>query len=159
MTAHILILCSGNVCRSPIATVLLARDLSDKTIASAGLAAPMGVQADPMAIEFAAARGLDLSAHRARQVTHRMCQAADLILVMERGHQAELRRRYPQVWGKVFRLGEAGGFDIADPYRRPRKAFEAACADITTGVAAWAARIRELERGRVLPHQSIVLCS
>jgi protein-tyrosine phosphatase len=156
MTGRILVLCSGNICRSPIAAALLARELSDKTIGSAGLAAPVGAPADPMAIEFAAARGLDISAHRARYVTHAMCQAADLILVMEQGHKAELRRRYPQVWGKVFRLGE--GFDIADPYRQPRKAFEAACTDVVAGVAAWAARIRQLERPRALPRQPLVHC-
>jgi len=159
MTRRILVLCSGNVCRSPIAAALLARDLSEKTIGSAGLAAPVGAPADPMAIEFAAARGLDLSAHRARLVTRAMCHAADLILVMEQAHKAELRRRYPQAWGKVFRLGEAGGFDIADPYRKPRKAFEAACTDVATGAAAWAGRIRQLERSPVLPRLPGVHCA
>jgi protein-tyrosine phosphatase len=159
MTRRILVLCSGNVCRSPIAAALLARDLSEKTIGSAGLAAPVGAPADPMAIEFAAALGLDLSAHRARLVTLAMCQAADLILVMEQGHKAELRRRYPQAWGKVFRLCEAGGFDIADPYRKPRKVFEAACTDVATGAAAWAGRIRQLERSPVLPRLPGVHCA
>ena len=158
MTRHILVLCSGNICRSPIAAALLACHLSDKTVGSAGLAAPVGAPADPMAIEFAAELGLDLSAHRARHVTLSMCQAADLILVMEQCHKAELRRRYPQVWGKVFRLGEAGGFDIADPYRKPRKAFEAACAEVATGVAAWTGRIRQLERSRVLSRQPLLHC-
>jgi protein-tyrosine phosphatase len=156
MTGRILVLCSGNICRSPIAAALLARDLSAKTIRSAGLAAPVGAPADAMAIEFAAARGLDISAHRAQYVTLAMCQAADLILVMERCHKAELRRRYPQVWGKVFRLAE--GFDIADPYRKPRKAFEAACTDVATGVAGWVARIRQLERPRALTRQPLVHC-
>jgi protein-tyrosine phosphatase len=158
MTTRILVLCSGNVCRSPIAAALLAGELSDKSIRSAGLAAPVGAPADPMAIEFTAARGLDLSTHRAQHVTLAMCRAADLILVMEQRHTAELRRRYPQAWGKVFRLGEAGGCDIADPYRKPRKVFEAACVDIAAGVAAWARRIRQLEHSRALPRQPTVLC-
>ena len=51
---------------------------------------------------------------------------AELILVMEQGHKAELEQRFPLVRGKVFRLGELGEFDIADPYRQPRAAFEAA---------------------------------
>jgi protein-tyrosine phosphatase len=158
MTRHILVLCSGNVCRSPVAAALLAHELPGKTIRSAGLAAPVGAPADPMAIEFAAARGLDLSVHRAQHVTFAMCRAADLILVMEQRHAAELRRRYPQVWGKVFRLGEAAHLDIADPYRKPRKTFEAACIDVAAGVAAWAGRIRELECSRVLPRQLVVHC-
>ena len=64
MTRHILVLCSGNICRSPIAAALLARHLPGKAIGSAGLAAPVGTPADPMAIEFAAALGSDLQAVR-----------------------------------------------------------------------------------------------
>jgi protein-tyrosine phosphatase len=78
--------------------------------------------------------------------------------VMEQRHTAELRRRYPQVWGKVFRLGEAAGLDIADPYRKPRKTFEAACTDVAAGVAAWARRVRELECSRLQPRQPVVHC-
>ncbi|KWT69030.1 MULTISPECIES: low molecular weight protein-tyrosine-phosphatase [unclassified Variovorax] len=158
MTRHILVLCSGNVCRSPVAAALLAHELPGKTIRSAGLAAPVGAPADPMAVEFAAARSLDLSLHRAQHVNFAMCRAADLILVMEQRHTAELRRRYPQVWGKVFRVGEAAGLDIADPYRKPRKIFEAICIDVAAGIAAWAGRIRALERSRVLPTQPIAYC-
>jgi protein-tyrosine phosphatase len=51
MTGRILVLCSGNICRSPLAGALLARDLSVKTIGSAGLAAPVGLRARRLAEE------------------------------------------------------------------------------------------------------------
>ncbi|GAA4358704.1 low molecular weight protein-tyrosine-phosphatase [Variovorax defluvii] len=159
MKQRVLVVCTGNICRSPLAAAMLSRDLSGRTIASAGLAAPVGAPADPMALEFAAARGLDLSAHRARHVTLAMCQTADLILVMELRQQAELRRRYPQVWGKVFRLGGVDGFDIADPYRKPRKAFEAACVEVVAGAAAWSDRIRQLEGRRELNELAVAHCA
>ncbi|MBS0343710.1 MAG: low molecular weight phosphotyrosine protein phosphatase, partial [Proteobacteria bacterium] len=94
-----------------------------------------------ISIALAAEQGMDLGAHRARQVNSDMCQQADLILVMEQRHREELERRYPLVRGKAFRLGAD---DIADPFRQPRAAFETAYADIARGVADWAVRIRKL---------------
>ncbi|MBE0626753.1 MAG: low molecular weight phosphotyrosine protein phosphatase [Burkholderiales bacterium] len=140
---QILTLCAGNICRSPIAAALLEREFPGKTVMSAGLGALEGSPADPLAVEVAAAHGLDLSRHRARQLASWMCKSAELILVMEQGHKAELARQYPLVRGKVFRLGDVGNFDIADPYRRPKAAFEVAYSDIARGVADWLPRLQE----------------
>lgn len=142
---HILTLCIGNICRSPIAEALLAREFPDKTVWSAGLGALIGKPADPLSVEIAAEHGLDLSAHRGQQLAGWMCQKAELILVMEQSHKAALEQQYPLTRGKVFRLGEIGKFDIPDPYRNPRQAFESAYADIARGVADWAPRIRQLD--------------
>jgi len=141
---QILTLCAGNICRSPIAAALLEREFPDKTVLSAGLGAIEGHPADPLAIEVAAAHGLDLSGHRARQLASWMCSSAELILVMEQGHKTELEQQHPLARGKVFRLGEFGGFDIADPYRQSKAAFEAAYADIARGVTDWVPRIQKI---------------
>lgn len=141
---HILTLCIGNICRSPLAQVLLARELPGATVWSAGLGALVGNPADPLSVEVAAAHGLDLSGHRAQQVNSWLCQNAELILVMEQAHKTALEQQYPLVRGKVFRLGELDKFDIADPYRQPITAFEAAYTDIARGVASWVPRIRML---------------
>jgi protein-tyrosine phosphatase len=139
---HILALCIGNICRSPLAEAMLAREFPDKKVWSAGLGALVGEPADPLSVALASEQGLDLSRHRARQVNGLMCQRADLILVMEHRQRVELERRYPQVRGKVFKLSE---LDIDDPFRLARPAFETAYADIARGVADWAMRIRQLE--------------
>ena len=141
---HILVLCIGNICRSPIAEALLKQQFPDKQIWSAGLGALVGKPADPLSVEVAAAHGLDLSSHRAQQVASWMCQSAELILVMEQDHKAQLEKQFPLVRGKAFRLGEPGQFDIADPYRQPKDAFEAAYSAIALGVSQWATRIRQL---------------
>ena len=141
---HILILCIGNICRSPIAEALLKQQFPDKQIWSAGLGALVGKPADPLSVEVAAAHGLDLSPHRAQQVASWMCQSAELILVMEQDHKTQLEKQYPLVRGKAFRIGEPGQFDIADPYRQPKDAFEAAYSAIALGVSHWSARIRQL---------------
>ena len=105
----------------------------------------VGNPADPLSVEVAAEHGLDVSAHRALQLSGWMCQSADLILVMEEGQKTELEQKYPLVRGKVFRLGEFGKFDIPDPYRQPKAAFEAAYADIARGVADWVPRIQKID--------------
>lgn len=79
----ILIVCAGNICRSPIAEGLLKQSLPDHFIASAGIAALVDHPADDKAIRVAQVHGLDLSAHKAKQLTPQMCLFADLILVME----------------------------------------------------------------------------
>lgn len=141
---HILTLCIGNICRSPLAQALLARELPEHKVWSAGLGALVGAPADANAIQIAKENGIDLSAHRAQQVTSFMCEQTELILVMEQSHKAQLEQIYPQVRGKVFRLGQFGQFDIEDPYRKPRQAFDIAYQGIAQGVADWLTRIRQL---------------
>ena len=108
------------------------------------ISALVGSPADPTSVQIAQEQGLDLAAHRAQQVSSYMCQQAELILVMEQSHKAQLEQLYPQVRGKVFRLGQFGQFEIEDPYRQPREAFDSAYQGIAQGVADWLTRIRQL---------------
>ena len=141
---NILTVCFGNICRSPVAEALLKDRLPGRKVWSAGLQAVVGHSAEVTAREVAKQHGFDLSAHRAQQIAGWMCTHADLVLVMEATHQQELENLYPTARGKIYRLGEfslQGPFDIADPYRQPRAAFEAAHAAITEGVDEWIRRI------------------
>jgi protein-tyrosine phosphatase len=109
-------------------------------VASAGLGALVGAPADPLAIELMAERGIDLTAHRARQVTATMVKGFELVLVMEKGHIAALEALTPAARGRVQLLGRFGGFEVLDPYRRPRAAFEEAAALIERGVGDYVQR-------------------
>ncbi len=140
----LLTVCIGNICRSPLAQVLLQRELPQHTVWSAGLSALVGSPADPTSVQIASEHQLDLGPHRAQQISAWLCQQVDLILVMELTHKAQLEKTFPQVRGKVFRIGHHGQFDVADPYRRPREAFDQSWAAISQGVADWAPRIRQL---------------
>lgn len=140
----VLTLCIGNICRSPIAQGLLAQQLPQHTVLSAGLSALVGQGADPLSVQVAAAHGVDISTHRAQQITSFLCQQADLILVMEQMHKTQLEQQFPSVRGKTFRLGQYSQFDIADPYRQPLQAFETAYAAIAQGVSDWVPRIQKL---------------
>ena len=141
---RILTLCIGNICRSPLAEALLAHHLPQHQVWSAGLGALVGQPADPLSQLIAQEHGLDISRHRAQQVTSIMCQQADVILVMEQSHKTQLEQQFPVVRGKVFRIGQFGSFEIADPYRQPREAFDTAWAAIERGLNDWLPRIRQL---------------
>lgn len=135
----ILVVCVGNICRSPMAEALLTQRLGDRGIhvASAGIGAMVGYPADPLAAELLAARGLDLSAHRARQLEAEHIGKFDLILVMENWHKREIEVAFPQARGRVFRICHWRETDIPDPYRKPKDVFAEALASIEAGIDDW----------------------
>lgn len=143
MFNSILVVCVGNICRSPMAEALLRRQLQGKatSVASAGLGALVGHTADPLAQALMAERGIDISPHRARQLGTAELAAVELVLVMEGWQQREIEKKFPQARGKVYRLGHWGDFEIEDPYRKPRQAFEQALSGIEQGIEQWLKRI------------------
>jgi protein-tyrosine phosphatase len=140
----ILVVCEGNICRSPMAAALMQAALPAAQVFSGGLNALVGKPADPAAVALMRERGLDLRDHRAAQVTRPMCLHMDLVLVMEREQRERLQRLYPEMCGRVFRVAEAAGIDVPDPYRQPIEAFRGALALIEQGVGSWVQRIRKL---------------
>ncbi|AXE95228.1 low molecular weight protein-tyrosine-phosphatase [Paraburkholderia terricola] len=144
MIKTILVVCVGNICRSPMAQYLIDREISGVTVLSAGLDAVAGSAPDPLAIRITAQSGLDITAHRAQQLNVSLVSGADLILAMEAAHKYEIMRRHPGASGKVFRLGEIGRFDVPDPYTKPIEHFYDAFELIRIGVDAWAPRIKAM---------------
>ena len=144
MIRHILVVCVGNICRSPMAEALLRDALRGKeeiTVESAGLGALVGHPASDFAVELMHERGIDITSHRARQLHPDMVSAADLILVMELGHKKVIDEVEPAARGKVHRLGEWQDREISDPYRQPKAVFAEALKDIEDGVADWVERL------------------
>ena len=144
MINNILTVCVGNICRSPMAEVLLKAKLPSASVSSAGIGALIGHQADPYAQELMKGIGLDLSDHRAQQINAQMCQRAEIILVMEEKHRAFILDHYPFIQGRIFRICEHDRIDVPDPYRQPKSYFEAALELISSGVKSWSDRIAKL---------------
>ncbi len=116
------VVCTGNSCRSPLAAALLNRALSGLPVLvnSAGIAAPVGAPPPNFLILTAKEGGLDLTAHRAKQLDNSMVEQADLILVMEGGQKRWLLSHMPDAALKVRLLGgyPDDEFDIPDPIGR-----------------------------------------
>ncbi len=148
----VLVVCIGNICRSPVGERVLQAGLSQAgalqdgmpeiTVTSAGLGALVDHAADPVAQQVAAAHGLSLDGHAARQFTAEMAAAQDLILVMEPRHRQEIGRIAPQLLGKTMLFDHwTGAKGIADPYRLSREFHELTFVAIEAAGQAWAARL------------------
>jgi protein-tyrosine phosphatase len=145
MIRRVLVVCIGNICRSPMAEGLIRQAVPGVQISSAGLSSAMvGHGADPIAVEIMAGIGVDISAHRARMLTDAIARETDLILVMDDQQKHQLETQYPYVRGKVFKLGEAARQDIPDPYRQDPEVFRAVFSLIDDGVNEWVKRINSI---------------
>lgn len=142
MIRSVLVVCIGNICRSPAGERLLAAQLPDFTVESAGLGALVDHAADADMAAVAASAGVSLDGHKARQFTPEMAREYDLILVMEPEHKATIARQAPQLSGKVMLFDQwTGGNGIADPYRRSVEFHKSVYEQIETASLSWAKKL------------------
>jgi protein-tyrosine phosphatase len=110
--AGILVVCTGNVCRSPIAEGYLRSELAARfgteapTVASAGTAGWEGSPADPGSVAAAAAHGVDISSHRGRRLVMEHLDDAALIVAMASEHRDAVAAGAPLVARRAFTLKE-----------------------------------------------------
>ncbi|WP_201607418.1 low molecular weight protein-tyrosine-phosphatase [Psychrobacter okhotskensis] len=134
---NILVVCVGNICRSPIAAALLIDKFPQKNIDSAGLSAVVGHSADAKAQEVMRVDGLDMSDHIAKQIDEALVTTADLILTMSTNQTRWIEEQWPHCRGKTFRIGHWLDKDIADPYQHEKSVFETTRQDIIDSLEAW----------------------
>ena len=138
---NILVVCVGNICRSPMAEALLKQRYPSKNIDSAGVGALVGHPADPAALEIMTAQQLDITKHVAKQLDENLAKKADIIFTMSDGQTKWIEERWPFCRGKTFKLGHWKNKDIADPYKHEMSAFKTAYQDIVDSLEQWADKI------------------
>lgn len=149
MLNRILLVCVGNICRSPTAEHLLRESLpgSGIVVASAGLCALVGHPIDSTALAILGDHGHRPPPHRARQLNRDLIHEANLVLVMEHDQIQDVIRLAPEARGKTFLLGKwLHDLEIPDPYHQGPEAFEHSYGLIEQAVGSWAGRLRPRRR-------------
>lgn len=128
--AQILVVCTGNICRSPAGAALLQarlneRGLEDWSVASAGTWAQQKRGASQYSVEIMAEHGLDISTHQAEMLEHTHMKKSDLVLCMESGHADALKAEFPIYAKKVYLISEMveRDYSISDPYGQSKEAY------------------------------------
>ncbi|HYF93369.1 MAG TPA: low molecular weight protein arginine phosphatase [Symbiobacteriaceae bacterium] len=151
MIRRVLLVCSGNTCRSPMAAALMqhlwqkANPGWELEVHSAGTSAMPGDVASPHGVTAMRNRGLDLTAHRSRRVDDQAVADVDLILTMTGRHKESILGRWSHLSGKVYTLGEYAGTDeeIADPFGGTLQDYEKTAVALEAKLQAIIYRIRK----------------
>lgn len=142
MFDSILVVCTGNICRSPIGERFLRNVLPNKKIDSAGTGALVDHDADSCAIKVSAQHGLSLDGHKGRQFTSSIGRQYDLILVMEKNHIEQIYHIAPESRGKTMLFGHwLDKREIPDPYRKSEEAFQSVYLLIEQAGQRWAEKL------------------
>lgn len=145
MFKSVLILCIGNICRSPVAEGILkkmsAQHQLGLTISSAGVHAMADEPAQPHSLAVAQENGVDITAHYARQLTADIMNAHELVLVTDETVRKIAMQQYPSATGKIKLIGNFRNFEIVDPYRKPKENFDAMYIDIENCLQDWLQKV------------------
>ncbi len=151
----VLLVCTGNTCRSPMAEAILRSLLSERfanqfadgqpppaVAVSAGLSAFPGGPASPEAMSVMKHRGLSLVHHQSRAVSDRLIANADLVLTMTRSHRNAIVQRWPELAAKTHLLSDNNG-DVSDPFGGTESIYAACAVQIEQYLRRWVDQIEE----------------
>ncbi|SON52778.1 phosphotyrosine protein phosphatase [Vibrio tapetis] len=146
MYKSILIVCTANVCRSPLAEALFKKHLPNLTIASAGTHVhalqftghPANTHSELIAVEH----GLSIESHQAQQYNQALAEKYDLVLSMSPEITEEISKITPQFRSKTILIGQwIGQSSIQDPYRKEYHHFKQCYTSLSFSAQSWAAKL------------------
>jgi len=154
----ILVVCLGNICRSPVGEGLLKNHFetigaSGIEVSSAGITAMVNAPASAHSVAVMSQKNIDISGHVARQLTHDMMVQNDLILVMELDQKKHLEQVFTFARGKVHLIGrfqsDEQKREIEDPYLKPLAAFELMATQMESCVNDWIKQFFSAEKLKI----------
>jgi len=150
---NVLFVCTGNICRSPLAEYLLRSRLktdSSWNIGSAGLSAAEGLPASLVAVKVAAKIGVDLGPHHSRLLTDELIDGATIILAMTNAHIWEIKTRFPGARDRVHLLGAFNrrnpNRDILDPIGGNAEIYQKTMGEISDCLGGLIEYLRSYEK-------------
>jgi tRNA threonylcarbamoyl adenosine modification protein (Sua5/YciO/YrdC/YwlC family) len=136
----IVLVCTGNTCRSPMAEVLLKKKIADRlgctlaeledrgvVVMSAGISAAPGGRSAAEAVATMKERSLDLSQHESQPLSDRIVRFADVVITMTRSHREAILAHFPEASPRVHLVSRGRG-DVSDPIGGPLELYRR-CAD------------------------------
>jgi protein-tyrosine-phosphatase len=153
----VLVICTANQCRSPMAEVLLKQEVARRgealqwQIQSAGTWTERGLPATQFSQKVMARRQIDLAEHRSQPVNGELLRAADVVLVMTHNHREALQAEFPDIAQRVYLLSQLvdRNFDIEDPYGGSLDDYEICADDMQNILTNGWTRLVELADGAV----------
>ncbi|HLO03902.1 MAG TPA: low molecular weight protein arginine phosphatase [Symbiobacteriaceae bacterium] len=147
---RVLLVCSGNTCRSPMAGALLQglwRGDEQLEVLTAGTSTVHGLPATTHAVTAMQERGLDLGAHRSQPVTPALLKSVDLVLTMTVSHREALRAQFPAMANKIHTLAEYAGSarDVSDPFGGPLDEYRRTAQSLAELLSAAISRMQRKE--------------
>jgi len=140
---NVLIVCIANICRSPVAEVLLKHKLNeDFNISSAGVYAREYETMDPRSIKYLESKNLSNFFHLSKIISSKSLDSADIVLSLDSEIRKEIIRLFPRYTAKVFLLSEDQTIGIQDPYKlKDIQGYFRIMEEISEGVNYWAKRL------------------
>ena len=147
----VLLVCTANQCRSPMAEALLKSYLfkmdpdCNWVIESAGTWTEAGHPATPAGVSVMAEKGLNTAGHRSQPISQQLLERFELILTMEAGHKEAIQVEFPQISGRVFMLSEMSSVEIPvlDPIGGPIEAYRVTAEEIDNWILKGLPKILE----------------